>query len=228
VATGWSKGGKTETLLAFMHRGATYVGDEWIYFSQDGKTVWGLPEPIRVWDWHLGSLPNLATRLGRGDRLRLKALRHIVNGAERISRPNGLARFARRALPVLRKQQCVDVAPARLFGAQRCTSVATADRLVFVSSHASADVNAQRIDAAEIAQRMSFSLQEEARVLMSYYRRYRFAFPERENHLLTRLDQLQRTALERCLAHHSEAYDVRHPYPVALPRLFDAVARHCM
>jgi len=28
LTTGWSKGGKTETLLAFMDRGANYIGDE--------------------------------------------------------------------------------------------------------------------------------------------------------------------------------------------------------
>src|SRR5262245_51635903 len=31
LVTGWSKGGKTEALLAFASRGAEYVGDEWIY-----------------------------------------------------------------------------------------------------------------------------------------------------------------------------------------------------
>lgn len=228
VATGWSKGGKTETLLAFMQRGATYVGDEWVYVSRDGKTVWGLPEPIRVWDWHLGSLPALAERLQRIDRMRLDALRQVVRTTERIPWPHGLTRLARRALPVLRKQQCVDVEPARLFGAQHCSNVGKVDRLVFVSSHASADVIVRKIDASEIAQRMLFSLQEEARVLLEYYRRYRFAFPERENPLLSRLEPLQQAALERSLAHHPEAYEVRHPYPVALPDLFEAVARHCI
>lgn len=42
LATGWAKGGKTETLLAFAARGATYVGDEWIYLTDDGRMV-GLP-----------------------------------------------------------------------------------------------------------------------------------------------------------------------------------------
>src|SRR5262249_27450521 len=31
LATGWSKGGKTELLLSFAANGAQYVGDEWVY-----------------------------------------------------------------------------------------------------------------------------------------------------------------------------------------------------
>src|SRR5215211_1589126 len=50
VATGWTKGGKTEALLAFASAGAEYAGDEWVYVSGDGDRVWGIPEPVRVWD----------------------------------------------------------------------------------------------------------------------------------------------------------------------------------
>jgi hypothetical protein len=41
VATGWSKGGKTEALLAFMTHGARFVGDEWIYVDPGGARVSG-------------------------------------------------------------------------------------------------------------------------------------------------------------------------------------------
>ena len=37
LLTGWSKGGKTEALLAFAQHGARYVGDEWIILSGDGE-----------------------------------------------------------------------------------------------------------------------------------------------------------------------------------------------
>jgi len=39
VVTGWSKGGKTEAVLAFVARGARFVGDEWVYVGPDGATV---------------------------------------------------------------------------------------------------------------------------------------------------------------------------------------------
>ena len=46
VATGWSKGGKTEALLAFSANGARYVGDEWVYVAADGSRVSGIPSPF--------------------------------------------------------------------------------------------------------------------------------------------------------------------------------------
>src|SRR5690606_21859517 len=62
LTTGWSKGGKTETLLAFMARGADYIGDEWVYISPQGR-IFGIPEPIRVWDWHMADLPQTWARI---------------------------------------------------------------------------------------------------------------------------------------------------------------------
>ena len=49
LVTGWSKGGKTEALLAFIARGAEYIGDEWVYVSSDGDRMFGIPEPIRLY-----------------------------------------------------------------------------------------------------------------------------------------------------------------------------------
>src|SRR5262249_13573465 len=46
LVTGWSKGGKTETLLGSLDHDIEYVGDEWVYLTDDGRML-GLPEPIR-------------------------------------------------------------------------------------------------------------------------------------------------------------------------------------
>ena len=59
LVTGWAKGGKTESLLGFMSHGAEYIGDEWVYVSADGRRLRGIPEPVRVWDWHLDDLPGI-------------------------------------------------------------------------------------------------------------------------------------------------------------------------
>jgi hypothetical protein len=53
VATGWSKGGKTEALLGFAAQGAEYVGDEWVYVAANGARVYGIPPPVRIWEWQL-------------------------------------------------------------------------------------------------------------------------------------------------------------------------------
>ena len=95
-----------------------------------------------------------------------------------------------------------------------------------MATHDHPDIVVRRMDPAEIARRMVFSLQEEEASLKSTYRKYRFAFPERENPVLERTAELQRDALERVLA-GKEAYEVLHPYPVSLPALYEAVAAVC-
>ena len=62
LATGWSKGGKTESVLALHRRGASYVSDEWSYLTSDESgalAVSGLPEPVRLWAWQLRQMPEL-------------------------------------------------------------------------------------------------------------------------------------------------------------------------
>src|SRR5215210_5382369 len=72
LVTGWAKGGKTEALLSFMEQGAQYIGDEWIYIRPDDGHMFGIPEPIRIWDWHLDDLPHYRERLPGGARRRLR------------------------------------------------------------------------------------------------------------------------------------------------------------
>ncbi|MGH3007369.1 MAG: hypothetical protein ACRDOS_15960, partial [Gaiellaceae bacterium] len=108
VATGWSKGGKTEALLAFMSHGAEYVGDEWVYVSADGERVYGIPEPIRVWDWHLRDLPRYRALAGTGERARLGAIKSVLalEASLATSAASGFApvRGLRRLSPLLRRQ----------------------------------------------------------------------------------------------------------------------------
>ncbi len=89
LVTGWAKGGKSEVLLAFAARGASYVGDEWVYLADDGSRMVGLPEPIRLWDWQLRAMPEFAARLTRGQRARLASTRALGVGARRRGRGTG-------------------------------------------------------------------------------------------------------------------------------------------
>ena len=70
LITGWAKAGKTETLLGCMNQGARYIGDEWVYLTPDGSML-GLPEPIRLWAWHLEQFPEILHARRRRDRMRL-------------------------------------------------------------------------------------------------------------------------------------------------------------
>lgn len=230
LATGWSKGGKTETLLAFMANGAHYIGDEWVYISPDGR-MHGIPEPIRLWHWHLESLPQYWSRVESGDKLRLKSLRLLTSMLDRAGQSTlggrKPARQAQRIAAFAKQQQHVDVAPAALFGPRAAAGTNAGptrmDKVIFVASHAAPQVTVQPLAGAEIAERMVFSLQEERRNFLSYYAKFRFAFPAAYSPLVEEAGEIERKLLLQALA-DKDAYGVYHPYPVALPALYDAVA----
>jgi hypothetical protein len=215
VVTGWSKGGKTETLLAALRRGAAYVGDEWVYLKPDG-TMHGIAEPIRTWRWHLEQLPEVASRLPLTDRLRLGALAAARDGLARApGRPlNGLRR-------VVANQLHADVEIDRL-GIPTLPE-ARPELVCFVESWTSPCIEAEPISGEEVASRMAHSLAYERHELMARYLEYRFAFPARTA-----------TGIEEALGREAEllarlvapvaAIRLRHPYPVNLDDLWEALA----
>ncbi len=231
LTTGWSKGGKTETLLAFMAHGADYVGDEWVYIrpddSADGRPtdmrICGIPEPIRVWDWHLHDLPQCRERIGRKEQMRLRLLKLMAHSTERAGRPQlgAPTQLMRRLTPLIKQQLHVDIAPQRLFNQPVGALDVRLDKVLFVASHDSPEVRVDAMDPQEIAQRMLFSLQTERLDFMAAYYKYRFAFPDACNPLIEQAEERQAALLTRALAHKT-AYALYHPYPVSIPSLYDA------
>lgn len=227
LVTGWSKGGKTETLLAFAANGAEYIGDEWVYISPDGQRMSGIPEPVRVWDWHLDTMPQYWGRLKQSERTRLRTLQWMVNAIDQFDgkgagKSVAPVKMMQRMAPLLKRQLHVNLPPQKLFGQKISTGVSSLDKLFFVGSHGSSEVTVQPVDPQVIAQRMVFSLQEERADFMSYYYKYRFAFPDASNPVIEQAEERQRYLLTQLLAGKA-AYELYHPYPVELPLLFDAV-----
>jgi hypothetical protein len=219
LVTGWAKGGKTEALLAFMAHGAAYVGDEWVYVSADGRRMYGIPEPITLWDWHLDERPEYRDRLQRSQRARLRAARIAsAQGARAARRVPAMSRW----LPLIERQGAVHAAPAELFGVEERPLEASFDRLFFVMSHEDPRVAVEQVDPADVARRMVFSLLYERTDLLTQYMRFRFAFPDRRNPLIESLEQVQRDALHRVLADRT-AHQIAHPYPVGISALHRAM-----
>jgi hypothetical protein len=226
LCTGWSKGGKTETLLSFMARGATYIADEWVYLHDDGRMS-GIPEPIRVWDWHLATLPQYRSRASRGALARLRAIKLMQASLNCVPSGKWLpGRFKNRLAPFLKQQTFVDVAPERLFGREHMQLVGTLQKILFVVSHASPEIQIEPMDPEEIARRMVHSLQFEQSPFMGFYRMFRFAFPELANDLIDRTEEMQGKLLRSALS-DKDAYSVSHPYPVSLPAMFEAISPFC-
>jgi hypothetical protein len=161
------------------------------------------------------------------DRLRLSGLRLLVGAMEsalgsRFGQELALANLLRRVQPLLKNQMYVHLAPEKLFGQDGQPRVGRPELIFFVASHERPDIQVCSVDPLEVARRMVFSLQEERMDFMSAYMKFRFAFPQARNELIERAEVLQRELIEKAFA-GKRAYAVYHPYPIDIPRLFEAV-----
>jgi hypothetical protein len=230
LVTGWAKGGKSEVLLSFAARGASYVGDEWVYLAGDGDRMVGLPEPIRLWDWQLRAMPEFGALLTRTQRARLastRALASVVGGAAGapVVRGTPPGRTLRRLRPYVDHQLDVQIPPARLFGGRVLAEGAPVDRVVFVESVDDPRTVVEPIDGSEIARRMVHSIRHEWLDLWTAYLKWRYAFPERANPVLEGLEETLARRLDEALAGRP-AVVLRHPYPPDIRALADALVPH--
>lgn len=227
VVTGWSKGGKTESLLAALDGGARYVGDEWVYLSNGGTRAVGVPEPIRVWDWYFDQLDRVRPRLSAGDRLRSRSLAGSVAVAERLERGSlgaGTDRLARRVRHLLDGQRYVDVPVADLTGSVASPRATSVNAVVHTMSTESTDVTMQITSGEEVAAKMAGSLAFERLPLMSLYHAFRYAFPDRSSGLIESASEVERTRLREFMA-PQQCWLSTHPYPPNLARLREALSR---
>lgn len=225
LITGWSKGGKTELMMAAAGAGARYIGDEWVYLTAAG-TMHGIPEPVRLWDWHLDQLPEIRGGLPAADRLRLRALPwagRMDRAMPRVIRRSPPGRLLHRTIPIVDGQRHVDVAPERLFGPLG-SMTGRLDHVFFVVSGATAGFEVEAVDPDDIARRMLFSLLYERSDLSALYQQARFAFPDLVNPALEAAESWQRERLAAFLAGRP-AHRIVHPYPVDLRAFLDAARR---
>jgi hypothetical protein len=229
VVTGWSKGGKTETLLSFAAHGARYIGDEWIVLSGDGRKMYGIPEIIRLWDWHLQNLPHVRSQVKRENLLFFKA----VHGLDRVQQQlNGRigksfpVKMLREAMPAIKRQLNVRFEPKQIFG-ERCGPFEGRPDKVFLGlSQADPEISVKPLDPAFIAKRMIASIRFEQLPFFEHYLSFKFAFPDCKNEFLDNVHELQYDILRRALS-GKESYEVRHPYPVSFQELYAKMRPYC-
>jgi hypothetical protein len=219
LAMGWAKGGKTETLLAFAARGAQYVGDEWVYLTPDGG-MHGIPEPIRLWHWHIAQLDALRAGLPGTTRARLRALPSVASSAAALgdTLPGLPGSVLRRAAPVVRRQAYVQVPPARLFGPGSVVLHGRLDTVLLVASSDGDGVDIEPLPGSAVAAHMRASLEEERSPFLQAYRQFRYLFPERRSAVVEQAAATEERLLEQYLGDRP-AHLLRHPYPVRLESL---------
>jgi hypothetical protein len=222
LVSGWKKGGKTESLLAFAAQGARYIGDEWILLSGDGQKMCGIPGLIPLWDWHFKYLPYLRREVKREDRMMFTAVRWL--DALQRAFPNGKLgnflplRFLRDALPKLKRRLNVALDPEVIFNPPLGWLSGCPDKIILAMSHTRGDIQIEAADPLQVAAHMSSSVEFEQLGFFKHYLAYKFAFPERQTDFMEQVAEKQRSILRRALA-GKEAYVVAHPYPVSLTDL---------
>lgn len=216
LVSGWARGGKTTTLLAFMADGAQYIGDDWVYLTGDGRRAYGFAEPIALAHRHLEDLPDFRAALGRRGRARLRSA-SLVRLAGGLSSQR-FERFTRRAEARL----STHVDPRRLFGEQACTLEGDPRKVFLVVSHEANTVAVEPIEVDKLARILAFSSRHERLRFLSDYLKFRFAFPDGTNQLIDRIDDLELEALQRGLK-DKDAYVVYHPFPAPVRVIHDAM-----
>lgn len=225
IVTGWAKGGKTEALLSFAAAGATYVGDEWLLLSGDGKHMYGIPEHIRLWKWHIENVPRLRAQLGLDKRMLFGSI-GVLEWLDRAM-PGGVSgalprRMLHDAMPALKRQLNVRYDPKAIFQRSIGRHAERPDKVFLMMNHDDGRIVVQRIAAREVAERMISSVRFEQSPIMGDYLAFKFAFPGVRNELLERASDLQYGILCRALE-GKEAHAVFHPYPVNFGELFQAM-----
>lgn len=222
LVTGWAKSGKTESLLACMRQGASYVGDEWVYLPGDGSML-GVPEPIRLWAWHLDQMPEILASRTRAERTRLSAWKSaaaLTKAAATSAIPGGS--LFRKGAPIVARQAYVQIPPADLFGPEAIRLRGSLDAVVLVLSSESADIVVEDAGPSEVAGRMAASLADERTDVMACYTQFRYAFPERRSATIDSAEALESELLHKILAERPAA-KVSHPYPCDIAELGRAV-----
>ena len=215
VVMGWSKGGKTESLFAFMNHDAEFVSDEVAVISADGNEVLGMRIPICIWDWQFKEIPSFKPKIKFQKKLIMKAI-YAIKAFNKIFN----IELINKSLPVLDSQLNIKALPTKIFKQDRIISRMDLDVIILAMSHDSNEIIVEPIAAEEVIERMINSQEYELEYFFRYYKMFKYAFPYHLNEFLENIKSVQ-YALMKKLLEGKKAYVVKHPHPVSFEKLFE-------
>jgi hypothetical protein len=178
VVAGWSESGKTETVVALLEEGASFLSDKWTVIRADG-TVACFPITVGIRRSVLEYAPRLRAALPAAARLRLRVAGGVATVAESRPRKRLLSGMTGDALERLMiAAERVSMSPTDLAAAYdapppRATPALGAVVLLTTSPHG--EPNAVSADPAWAARRLARSATYERGRFLDLERRRRFA-----------------------------------------------------
>ena len=223
VVMGWSKGGKTESLLAFANNNAEYIGDEVVILSENGAEIFGIPEAVTIWEWQYKQVPKLIPKLNRNKKW-LFGLIHLIDGIniflkKTIFKNFFISKILSEALPAFKRQLNVRIPPKYLFKEKIYKGKAYPDRIILIMSHDSAEIKVENCSIEEVINRMISSFEYEMGAFIQHYSEFKFAFPHLKNPFLENMYETYGRLLKAAF-NGKGAIKVLHPYPVSFDELF--------
>lgn len=128
-------------------------------------------------------------------------------------------------MALLEGQRHVDPPAEALFGHERWLDGVDFDRLFFLMNGEVADIEVRSVDPLEVAERMTWSHVHHRLGFLNLYWQFRYAFPDRPNPIIDRVEQIERDLLHRVFAGKT-AFEVLHPHPVRIADLFTSMRPH--
>jgi len=229
VVAGWSEAGKTETALALVEEGASFLSDKWTLVFGDGSLAC-FPAPIGVRRWLLRYAPTLRRRLPRAARLQFAAAaagEAAANVTASLARRGGVVAATQAAVAELATlAQRASLSPSQLsaaYGQPPPTARAPLAALVLLTTTADGRPRAEPRDAAWAARRLARSASYERRGYLTLAERARYVREVDDGADVAHLiEDREERHLSSVLA-SARVIEVRTPFPADPRRIVETV-----
>lgn len=229
VVAGWSEAGKTETALALVEEGATFLSDKWTLVFADGSLAC-FPISIGVRRWLLRYAPTLRRTLPRAARLQFGAAAAGEAGARLtagLARRGGIMAATQLAVAELAAlAQRASLSPSQLsaaYGQPPPTDRAPLAALVLLTTTADDRPRAELRDAAWAARRLACSATYERRDYLALTERARYVRGgEPGADTVRSIEEREEEHLASVLA-SARVIEAQTPFPIDPRRIVDVV-----
>lgn len=228
VVAGWSEAGKTETALALVEEGASFLSDKWTLVFGDGSLAC-FPISIGLRRWLLQYAPTLRSTLPRAARLQFAAAaagEAATRATAGLARRGGVAAATQAAAAdLVALAQRASLSPSQLsaaYGQPPPTGRAQLSALVLLTTSSEGAPRAELRDGAWAARRLARSATYERRDYLSLLDRARYVGEGNSGADVARLIEEREERHLASVLGSARVIETRTPFPTDPRRIVDA------